>query len=70
MNSRVADMARFYDLLDHLAVRVGALRVLADCTGRMKWPQRGVYFRHRHAHRVEEPYATPRPCPAGSCSMR
>ena len=44
MNARAADTARFYDLLDRLAVRVGGLRVLADCTGRMKWPQRGVYF--------------------------
>ena len=43
MNARV-DTARFYDLLDDLAVRVGGLRVLADCTGRMRWPQRGVYF--------------------------
>ena len=44
MNAPVADIARFYDLLDRLAVRVGGLRVLADCTGGMKWPQRGVYF--------------------------
>ena len=44
MNARAADTARFYDLLDRLAVRVGGLRVLADCTGRMRWPQRGVYF--------------------------
>ena len=44
MNARVADTARFYDLLDRLAVRVGGLRVLADCTGTMKWPRRGVYF--------------------------
>ena len=32
MNARVADIARFYDLLDRLAVRVGGLRVLADCS--------------------------------------
>ena len=44
MNTRVADTARFYDLLDRLAVRVGGLRVLADCTGTMKWPRRGIYF--------------------------
>ena len=44
MNAPVAEIARFYDLLDRLAVRVGGLRVLADCTGGTKWPQRGVYF--------------------------
>ena len=44
MNARIADTARFYDLLERLAVRVDGLRVLADCTGRMRWPPRGVYF--------------------------
>ena len=44
MTGRAADTARLYDLLDHLEARVGGARVLADCSGRMNWPQRGVYF--------------------------
>ena len=44
MNARIVDTARFYDLLDRLAVRVDGLRGLADCAGRMRWPPRGVYF--------------------------
>ena len=41
--SRSADLRRFYEILDGLRDRV-ALRRLADCHGRMNWPQRGVYF--------------------------
>ena len=44
MTSRAADTARFYDLLDRLEARVSGTRVLADCSGRMNWPRRGVYF--------------------------
>ena len=42
--SRAADLDRFYDLLDRLEAKVGGKRRLADCTGHMDWPERGVYF--------------------------
>lgn len=41
---RVADTARFYELLGKIEERVGGRRRLADCDGRMDWPERGVYF--------------------------
>lgn len=41
---RLADLRRFYALLDDLARRTGGPRTLAACSGRMEWPQRGVYF--------------------------
>ncbi|MCC6489509.1 MAG: hypothetical protein IT364_18575 [Candidatus Hydrogenedentes bacterium] len=41
---RLADLRRFYGLLDELARHTGGPRRLADCSGRMEWPQRGVYF--------------------------
>lgn len=44
MHDRAADVSRFYDLLNSLAIRVGGPRVLRDCDGRMEWPERGVYF--------------------------
>ena len=44
MTDRLADTARFYGLLDDLEARLGGVRVLADCHGRMNWPERGVYF--------------------------
>lgn len=42
--TRRADLDRFYDLLDELRERVGGYRYLANSTGRMDWPERGVYF--------------------------
>lgn len=41
--NRLADLTRFYDLLAALEKKTG-LRRLADCDGRLKWPNRGVYF--------------------------
>lgn len=43
-NRRVEHLQRFYFILDDLERRVGGARRLADCSGRMHWPQRGVYF--------------------------
>ena len=41
---RVADTARFYDILARLEDKTGGCRTLGECNGRMAWPQRGVYF--------------------------
>ena len=35
---------RFYDLLSILQGGMGGTRRLCDCTGKMPWPERGVYF--------------------------
>lgn len=40
---RRADLDRLYALLGRLEARVGGARRLADCTGYMDWPDRGVY---------------------------
>ncbi|MCG6907441.1 MAG: hypothetical protein LJE63_12575 [Desulfobacteraceae bacterium] len=37
-------MKRFYGLLEELEKSLGGARVLSQCDGRMRWPQRGVYF--------------------------
>lgn len=42
--SRASDLDRLYDLLDRLEATVSGKRRLADCTGHMDWPERGVYF--------------------------
>ena len=44
MADRLADTRRFYDLLGRLQNRVGGPRRLVECTGRMDWPRRGLYF--------------------------
>lgn len=41
---RLADLVRFYELLATLENKIGFPRKLADCSGRMDWPKRGVYF--------------------------
>jgi hypothetical protein len=38
------DLVRFYRLLDRLEESIGGKRRLGDCSGRMSWPRRGVYF--------------------------
>jgi hypothetical protein len=37
-------LIRFYSILDILEHHIGGARNLADCSGRMNWPNRGVYF--------------------------
>jgi hypothetical protein len=41
---RIDDLQRFYAALSILQQRSGGTQTLAVCSGRMKWPQRGVYF--------------------------
>ncbi len=35
---------QFYELLAQLERNLGGARTLSECSGRMDWPQRGVYF--------------------------
>ena len=42
--SRSVALDRFYRALDTLEVALGGKRVLGQCTGRMNWAKRGVYF--------------------------
>jgi hypothetical protein len=42
--SRLADLVRFYEVLATLENKIGSVRKLAECSGRMDWPKRGVYF--------------------------
>ncbi|MDE0209489.1 MAG: hypothetical protein OXJ64_06360 [Boseongicola sp.] len=41
---RADSLKRFYLLMDTLEERVAGMRRLSDCSGRMPWPKRGVYF--------------------------
>ncbi len=42
--NRTDDTIRFYKILARIENRVGGCRILAECDGRLEWPQRGVYF--------------------------
>ena len=37
-------LVRFYELLAQLERGLGGARRLSECSGRMDWPQRGIYF--------------------------
>ena len=43
-NVRREQLVRFYALLDELEKRIGGARSLIECSGRLEWPRRGVYF--------------------------
>jgi hypothetical protein len=42
--SRLADLTRFYVLVDRLSARLGGLHTLANMRSVRNWPPRGVYF--------------------------
>jgi hypothetical protein len=43
-DGRVSDLLDFYAILAALQTRLGKSRTLANCSGRLSWPRRGVYF--------------------------
>src|SRR5947208_10496923 len=54
MSRRHNDVVRFYSILDRLEKNIGGARRLADSSGRMDWPRRGVYFfREEGEHRID-----------------
>lgn len=44
MDARAGHLQRLYAVLAELEERQGGKRKLAQCTGRMSWPDRGIYF--------------------------
>jgi hypothetical protein len=42
--ARLDHLIRFYSILNRLEQNSGGARKLVDCSGRMSWPVRGVYF--------------------------
>lgn len=43
-DNRLADLRSFYAILAALAEKTGGPRALASCSGRLRWPDRGIYF--------------------------
>jgi hypothetical protein len=42
--NRIDDLRQFYDLLNGLERKLGGKQTLSACHGRMRWPNRGLYF--------------------------
>jgi hypothetical protein len=43
-DGRPDHLKRFYSILATLEQNIGGAKTLVDCSGRMDWPKRGVYF--------------------------
>ncbi len=43
-DDRIAHLRAFYSILADLEAKLGGARTLAQCSGRLPWPRRGVYF--------------------------
>jgi hypothetical protein len=42
--ARYGDLINFYAMLDKPEKNIGEARNFADCSGRVIWPKRGIYF--------------------------
>lgn len=67
---RLTDLRRFYALMDDLAQGLGGLRTLADCSGRMVWPLRGIYFFQEHGEVRRESGTGPRIVRVGTHALK
>lgn len=43
-DNRLKDLIEFYAILGMLETKIGGARKLTECSGRILWPRRGVYF--------------------------
>jgi hypothetical protein len=68
--SRVADLKRFYALLDLLNQRLGGTRTLATFDSFRDWPERGVYLFFEPSEARKESGAGPRVVRVGTHALR
>ena len=69
-SDRAIHLDRFYSLLATLEGKIGGVRRLSACTGRMDWPQRGVYFFREDGERRSNENGEPRIVRIGTHALR
>jgi hypothetical protein len=67
---RSADLIRFYSIMETLKRKIGGARKLADCSGKMAWPKRGVYFVYENDEYRSDTGAGPRVVRVGTHAVR
>lgn len=67
---RRADLVRFYQILATLEEHVGGTRRLSDCSSRMAWPRRGVYFFFEPGERRSDSGVGPRVVRVGTHALK
>lgn len=68
--SRRDHLKRFYALLSELEKRLGGVRRLSDCTGRLTWPKRGIYFFKESGECRQETGTGPRVVRVGTHALK
>jgi hypothetical protein len=68
--ARREHLVRFYSILDDLQRKIAGARKLADCSGRMVWPERGVYFFHEQRENRSDTGDTPRVVRVGTHALK
>lgn len=68
--SRLQQLVQLYSILNSLKNRIGGLRRLADCSGRLDWPKRGVYFFHEQGECRSDSGDGPRIVRVGTHALR
>jgi hypothetical protein len=69
-DARLKHLIRFYVLLDALERKLGGARKLADCTGNINWPQRGVYFFREESEQRSDTGTGPRVVRVGTHALK
>lgn len=68
--SRLDHLKQFYALLSELEQRLSGARRLVDCSGRLSWPQRGVYFFREHGEIRSDSGSGPRIVRVGTHALK
>jgi hypothetical protein len=69
-NQRREHLINFYSILNKLEHRLGGARRLAECSGRMEWPRRGVYFFREPGERRSDTGQGPRIVRVGTHALK
>jgi hypothetical protein len=69
-SQRLHDLGRFYAALQKLEEMLGGARTLAECSGKLLWPRRGVYFFMEHGERRTDSGNGPRIVRVGTHALK
>ena len=68
--TRREHLIKFYSTLDNLEQKIGGACKLADCSGRMDWPKRGVYFFRERGEKRSDTDDGPRVVRVGTHALK
>lgn len=69
-DTRFRDLVRFYEIMDKLERNIGGARTLGQCSGRMSWPNRGIYFFRELGENRSDTGAGPRIVRVGTHALK